>query len=116
MIKVIITGPSRDGRFPYRIEGWPHLVGLSRTPLFEACRLLQAEGVATDTPAGLFDENEYRNPCRLKTKVGIGAASTVSETRRGRVVFRKYEPVPDEFKGRRNGPGRPLHALKSEGG
>ena len=74
MIKVIITGKSKKGQFPYRIEG----VGVSEAtlpaawsdaPLLAACRRLKRMGgAALDEYAYLFREgrSEWDARCRVE--------------------------------------------------
>lgn len=77
-VRVVITGPSDKGRFPYRIErsaecaGQP-LVGFSAAPLLEACRTLKFLGEPDPTIVTLHDEDRYRDTFRMRTTVGVGA-------------------------------------------
>ena len=67
MICVVITGPPREGRYPYRIEtvgtrlATPYR-GLDAEPLYHACRKLQEWGAADDNAAiGLFKTSDSSN-------------------------------------------------------
>ena len=95
MIEVRITGPSRNGRFPYRIGGFFQAEGLSHEPLLDACRRVKSMGGDTAAVAGLFHEGA--NVWALRTNVGIGANLTVFERDRGNIKFGRYR----EFQGQR---------------
>lgn len=80
MIRVIITGPSHKGQYPYRIEGHVSQGGIpihglrSPEPLLQACRILADEGEPGDAIVGLFGEGAYRFPdWRMRTTVGYGS-------------------------------------------
>lgn len=76
MIRVILTGPpSGTGFMPYKVNmytyGKPHLVGVSKQPLLDACRQLKQIGLMDDTVVGLFDEADPQ--WKFRTTVGYGA-------------------------------------------
>lgn len=76
MIRVVITGPpTGTGFMPYVIDWWyrgrHHFVGLSPTPLLDACRQLQQFGLMNDTVVGLFNKGDDR--WIERTTVGYGA-------------------------------------------
>lgn len=74
MIRVVVYGHPVNGLWPYRVDGhWgpdgAPLVGVSFTPLMEACRVLTALGVTADTPIRLFVPHRRAQD----TTVGQGA-------------------------------------------
>lgn len=73
MIRVIITGQSRKGKFPYRVAGRRcvsgPMDGLSADPLQEVCRRLRRMGEAPNAIVGLFSGNE----CQSKSTVEGGS-------------------------------------------
>ena len=78
MIRVVITGSSVEGRFPYRIDtvntrlAHPY-TGLSEYPLYDGCKQLQIMGAAPDDAlVGLFMEGGTGQFTR-QTTVGYGA-------------------------------------------
>lgn len=76
MIQVIITGPATGtGFIPYVIDWYRHgrhqFVGLSPTPLLDACRQLKQFGLMDDTVVGLFNRDDHR--WIERTTVGYGA-------------------------------------------
>lgn len=89
MIKVTITGPAREGRFPYRIDtegtrlAGP-ITGLSAVPIWDACKRLQDMGAA-DTLAeiGLYESMGDPSQLRYSTTIGFGAQRPVAETPTG---------------------------------
>ena len=77
MIRVYITGPARDGLYPYRVEGHdayggtPIMGRYSHEPLLDACRVLASLREPDDHLVGLFHEG---NPTWLmRTSVGYGS-------------------------------------------
>lgn len=90
MIRVIITGRSEAGLFPYVVERFP-AGGRSRQPLLDACRQLVALGVPDDAPIALYHSDAKAAPWSIRTKVGEGAKLTVEETRNG-PKLKRYRP------------------------
>ena len=87
MIRVLITGPAHEGRFPYRIEtvgtrlATPY-VGLDANPLYHACHKLQEWRAADDNASiGLFQRSG--NPPELE---GIMLGDTPFYLDMGRLV------------------------------
>ena len=73
------------------------LVGLSREPLLDACRVLGRMGVNPRASAGLYRgrlDPEGRPVPDLTCTVGAGAKLTVVENEKIGPVFRKWEPRP----------------------
>ena len=77
MIRVYITGPARDGLYPYRVEGHdtyggtPIMGRYSGEPLLDACRVLASLREPGDHLVGLFHEG---NPTWLmRTSVAYGS-------------------------------------------
>lgn len=97
MIRVVITGPPKNGYFPYRTEGYKdgrsQFVGLSTEPLLDACRQLSKIGVMSDSVVGLFDEDQYKTEWRLRTTVGVGSKLTVREDDKSGPAFVRYQPI-----------------------
>lgn len=78
MIHVIITGPPKGGRMPYRIEGQsanhgnPILNLEAGDPLLDACRVLAGMGEPPDHLIGIFDNRRYPD-WAARTTVGYGS-------------------------------------------
>jgi hypothetical protein len=76
MIRVIITGSAREGRFPFRVETedtrLAHPVtGLSAVPLIDACKMLINMGAANrNSPIALFEDDD-REEWIEHTQVGF---------------------------------------------
>ena len=97
MIRVYITGPARDGLYPYRIEGHDSYGGTpifgrySHEPLLDACRVLASLREPSDHLVGLFHEG---NPTWLmRTSVGYGSRHTI-ELVQGRVRVMPTDAPP----------------------
>jgi hypothetical protein len=79
MIRVIVTGLPREGRFPYRIETEgtrlaSPITGLSATPMWDACRRLKDMGAADDSAqVGMWVDTDQISDCRLACTVEEGA-------------------------------------------
>lgn len=99
---MIITGPAKAGKYPYRIEGHSANAGIpltpapSEAPLFDACIALKSIGEPPDRLVGLFGEGEPRN-WLMRTSVGYGARHVKDERNRrltqGSSLARGYSPV-----------------------
>lgn len=115
MIRVYITDKSKDGVFPYRIEGHsayggtPIMGRKSKEPLLDACRVLASLKEPSDHMVGLFHEG--RPDWLMRTSVGYGSRHTVRED--AKTGPRVVPFVPDaRFPSR----AETVDALKSEGG
>jgi hypothetical protein len=91
MIRVIITGPAREGRFHYRIDtegtrlAGP-LRGLSAVPIWDACRRLMEMGAADSmAEISLWRETGTEQPPEFEysTTVGFGSERPIEETPTG---------------------------------
>jgi hypothetical protein len=90
MIRVVITGPPTNGRFPYRVETegtrLAHPVtSLSAVPMFDACKMLldlsAADGAAE---IGLFSlDDDQTAPPHYSMQVRFGAERPIVETPTG---------------------------------
>ena len=146
MIRVVITGPPREGRYPYRVEtpgtrlayavsGW------SGVPMWDACRMLKLWNVAEDDAAiGLYEQNKsgefegimlgdtpifFDTTRRLirQTTVGEGAVNVAALTIPEAIPpspHKSPEPQADTGRGlaKSNKPkkSRHLHRLAKSGG
>jgi hypothetical protein len=87
MIRVVITGPATNGRFPFRIETegtrLSHPVtGLSAVPMFDACKMLLNAGAAEPSAEiGMFTEGDATE--RYSMQVLFGAQRPIAETPTG---------------------------------
>ena len=71
-VKVILTGPPKNGIYPYRVESVvPALTGYSDAPLIDACRRLLNK-LDDDTPVTLFS---YQGTQLCRTNVAYGAGA-----------------------------------------
>lgn len=88
MIRVVITGPATNGRFPFRVETedtrLAHSVtGLSAVPMFDACKMLVNMSAADpNTEIGLFQEGQTE-AAHYTMRVGFGAQRPIVETPTG---------------------------------
>ena len=81
MIHVTVTGPRKDGKFPYTIEGQavnhgrPILGREAEHPLFDACVLLAEAGEPADHLIGLFDSERFTTipGWAMRTTIGYGS-------------------------------------------
>lgn len=119
MIRVYITDKSKDGVFPYRIEGHsayggtPIMGRKSKEPLLDACRVLASLKEPSDHMVGLFHEG--RPDWLMRTSVGYGSRYTVEENQKHGPRLRKFEQDA-RFGGGAPVAGGAVDALKSEEG
>jgi hypothetical protein len=73
MIRVVTEGPPVEGLYKYRIEWRRRFVGLSATPLIDACALLSRTGVMDNAVVGLFREGEEELIDRTTIGQGVKA-------------------------------------------
>lgn len=80
MIHVVITGPPRDGKYPYRIEGQSCAHGrplhnlAARNPLLDACCVLHDAGEPADHIVALSDQQRFPGLGWVsRTTVGYGS-------------------------------------------
>ena len=125
MIRVVITGPATNGRFPFRVETedtrLAHPVtGLSAVPMFDACRMLLNMGAANgNSPIALFMDGEeqwrsrtqvyfgvhpveYRTVAEMVERVALNDDSTATPE--------EAPPPPRKLRGRPAGKGRAASA------
>ena len=87
MIRITITGPAQEGRFPYRIDTEGTRLArvinaFSATPMFDACQMLRDSGVADkDAQIGLYREGE--DEPAYSTSIAFGAERPIAETPTG---------------------------------
>ena len=93
MIRVVITGPATNGRFPFRVETegtrLAHSVtGLSAVPLHDACKMLKTMGAAEDTAkVGLFLLSDMLE----RANVTVGSVVAEAEVPATRLDFVPYQ-------------------------
>src|SRR6516165_877807 len=95
MIRVVTEGPPIAGLFRYRIEWRRQFVGISPTPLLDACAQLSRIGLMPDTVVGLFRDGEEE----LVSRTTVGQGSTAIT--RARQIMEEDMPY-------REFPGGPL--------
>lgn len=85
----ITVSPAGRGRFHARL-GDRHLA-TTKTPFFDAARILKDEGVPLDQPLAMIHEGS--NTVALRSTVGAAAKLTVQDNDQG-VRLRRYNPNP----------------------
>lgn len=90
-ITIIVTSIGR-GRFDARLEGGALLVGSSRQPFCDACRVLLDHGVAPDRVAVMRHAGSAVDA--LRAPVGVAAALTVEESDHRPIRLRPWKGPP----------------------